>query len=114
MTARKRIGVLALQGGFAPHLRRIEELGHEAIEVRAASDLEDLEGLVLPGGESTTQLKMIERFGLWDPLDRFVKSKKSVLATCAGLILAAREVTDPKQKSFGWIDVTVSRNAYGR
>src|SRR5262249_55446500 len=71
-------------------------------------------GLILPGGESTTQLNLIERFGLWEPLDRLVKANKPVLATCAGLILAAREVIDPKQKSFGWIDITVARNAFGR
>lgn len=109
-----RIGVLALQGGFAPHLARIAELGHEGVEVRAASDLEPIDGLILPGGESTAQLKLIDRFGLGEPLDRFATSGKPVLATCAGLILAAKEVIDPEQRSFGWLDVKVARNAFGR
>jgi 5'-phosphate synthase pdxT subunit len=109
-----RIGVLALQGGFAPHLRTIEAIGHRAVEVRTSADLDAIDGLVLPGGESTTQLRLIDRFDLAEPLDRFQKSGKPVLATCAGLILAAREVVEPKQKSFGWIDAVVERNAYGR
>jgi pyridoxal 5'-phosphate synthase pdxT subunit len=110
----RRIAVLAVQGGFLPHVRRIEEIGLEAIEVRAPKDLDRADGLVLPGGESTAQLRLIERFELWPALDRFVRSGKPVLATCAGLILAAREVIEPAQKSFGWIDVKVARNAFGR
>lgn len=114
-TATKRIGVLALQGGFAPHVDALRGLGHEVIAVRDARALDGCEGLVLPGGESSVQLRLLER----DPeltraLDALVRSGAPVLATCAGLILSAREVRDPVQKSFGWIDVAVRRNAWGR
>jgi len=109
-----RIGILALQGGFGAHARALEDLGHQAVEVRAAEELSDLDGLILPGGESTAQLRLIERNRLGGPLGKLVESGRPVLATCAGLILAARHVTGPEQQSFGWIDATVSRNAWGR
>lgn len=109
-----RIGVLALQGGYAAHLRSLADLGHMAEEVRYAEQVPALDGLVLPGGESSTNILLMERFGLWQPLDEFARSGKPVFATCAGLILIAREVENPPQKSFGWLDVTVSRNAWGR
>ena len=109
-----KLGVLALQGAFDAHARALERLGHETRKVRAPGDLEALDGLVLPGGESTVQLKLVERFGLREPLAAFVAAGAPVLATCAGLILAAREVTNPAQQSFGWLDVTVARNAWGR
>jgi 5'-phosphate synthase pdxT subunit len=101
-----RIGVLALQGGFAPHLAMLGAIGRRAVEVRAAHDLVGVEGLVLPGGESTVQYHLLERDAalrraLFDRIDAGLP----ILATCAGLIVAAR---------FGWIDVTVRRNAYGR
>jgi pyridoxal 5'-phosphate synthase pdxT subunit len=108
------VGVLALQGGFEAHARALARLGHGVVEVRAASDLDALDGLVLPGGESTTQLKLIARWGLGGPLEEFVRSGRPVLATCAGLILAARAVTNPEQRCFGWLDVEVARNAWGR
>jgi pyridoxal 5'-phosphate synthase pdxT subunit len=107
------VGVLSLQGGFGAHLKAIEEMGLEAREVRDARDLEAVQGLVLPGGESTAQLRLIERHGLAAGLEAFVASGRPVFATCAGLILAARQVK-PAQRSFGWIDVEVERNAYGR
>jgi 5'-phosphate synthase pdxT subunit len=109
-----RVGVLALQGGFAVHVRALTAIGDEAREVRHAGELASLDGLVLPGGESTTMLTLIERFALAAALDGFVRSGKPVLATCAGLILAAREVTHPAQRSFSWLDVAVSRNGWGR
>lgn len=111
-----KVGVLALQGGYAAHCRRLSELGHEVVEVRTALELDGLEGLVLPGGESTTMLNLLQRRGseLWEALDAFVRSGRPVLATCAGLILAAKRVTGPEQKSFGWLDVDVQRNAWGR
>jgi pyridoxal 5'-phosphate synthase pdxT subunit len=112
--ASKRVGVLALQGGFAAHARALADLGHVPIEVRAAADLAGLDGLILPGGESTVHLKLIDRFAMGVPLDDFVATGRPVLGTCAGLILAARRVTSPEQPSFGWIDVAVARNAYGR
>ena len=96
-----RVGVLALQGGFQAHLLWLRA----GVEVRLPRDLEGLDALVLPGGESTTQGMLIERAGLRQPLDAFVRSGKPVFATCAGLILCAR---------YGWLDVDVQRNAYGR
>lgn len=107
------VGVLSLQGGFGAHARAVREIGLDPLEVRDARELERADGLVLPGGESTTQLRLIERHGLEGALADFVASGRPVLATCAGLILAARSVS-PAQKSFGWLDVEVRRNAYGR
>lgn len=109
-----RVGVLALQGGFAPHLQALRDIGRTAVEVRTEKDLDALDGLILPGGESTTQLKLILRHGLEPALVAFVHSGRPVLATCAGLILAARQVQHPEQRSFGWLDVAVVRNAWGR
>lgn len=109
------IGVLALQGGFRAHVEALEAEGRTAIEVRSAGELARCEGLVLPGGESTAQLRLLDRDpALREALEAFVRAGKPVVATCAGLILAAREVRDPAQPSFGWIDVCVRRNAYGR
>jgi 5'-phosphate synthase pdxT subunit len=109
-----RIGVLALQGGFSAHAAALEEIGAEPIEVRAASDFARIEGLVLPGGESSVQLALIERFDLGPALVSFAKRGLPILATCAGLILIAKEVRAPEQPSFGLLDVAVSRNAWGR
>ena len=109
-----RIGVLALQGGYAVHRSMVEGLGHEGVEVRTQDDLDGLSGLILPGGESTTQLRLIKRFDLADALDEFVSSGRPVLGTCAGLILSAQTVTAPEQISFGWLNVEVSRNGWGR
>ena len=109
-----QIGVLALQGGFAAHADALSALGHEPVLVRTVGDLDGLAGLVLPGGESTTQLKLINDEGLGEPLDRFVRSGRPTMCTCAGIILAAAKVTEPRQPSFGWLDVHVARNAWGR
>ncbi len=109
-----RLGVLALQGGYEAHAKVLRALGHEVIEVRTAEALSQIAGLVLPGGESTTHLILLERFGLWLALEAFVREERPVLATCCGLILAAREVVAPAQRSFGFLDVRVSRNAWGR
>lgn len=114
MSVSRKIGVLALQGAFAAHARALERLGHAPALVRLPGDLDGLEGLVLPGGESTTMLNLLDRFALSEPLDRLVRAGAPVLATCAGLILAARGVTHPAQRSFGWLDVDVARNAWGR
>lgn len=111
---RARIGVLALQGAFAAHARALEALGHTPALVRQPRHLDGVEGLVLPGGESTTQLSLLERLGLWSPIDALVRAGAPVLCTCAGLILAARRVTGPEQRSFAWLDVDVARNAWGR
>lgn len=114
MTAAARLGVLALQGAFSAHARALAALGHTPVLVRRPGDLDGLEGLVLPGGESTTQLGLLDRLGLWEPLDRLVRGGAPTLCTCAGLILAARAVTAPEQRSFGWLDVDVARNGWGR
>jgi 5'-phosphate synthase pdxT subunit len=110
----RAIGVLALQGGYAAHLAALARLGRDAIEVRTADELARVDALVLPGGESTTQWKLIERGGLRAPLDAFWRAGKPVFATCAGLILVARRVDSPPQPSLGWLDVEVRRNAWGR
>lgn len=114
MEARGPIGVLALQGGFEAHQRIFEGLGCETRRVKTAADLEGLDGLVLPGGESSSMLKLIAFNDLWDPLDAFVTSGAPVLATCAGVILAAERVASPEQRSFGWLPVDVTRNGWGR
>ncbi len=111
--ASPRVGVLALQGAFEVHARRLAELGANALLVRRPEQLDGLDGLVLPGGESTTFLKHLERAGFYEVLDSFVRSKP-VFGTCAGCILLAREVGNPAQRSFGVLDVAVERNAYGR
>jgi len=108
------IGVLALQGGFGAHVRALVGLGHRAIEVRAKEDLDGADGLVLPGGESSAQLLLIARHGLARALEDFAANGRPILATCAGLILAAGRVISPEQHSFGWLDVTVERNGWGR
>lgn len=107
------LGVLALQGAFDVHAQRLAELGAVTRLVRKPEDLAELDALVIPGGESTTFLKHLERAGFYDVLDAFVHTKP-VFGTCAGCILLAREVTNPPQRSFGVLDATVERNAYGR
>ncbi len=107
------IGVLALQGAFDVHAKRLAELGADTRLVRKPEDLQDLDGLVLPGGESTTFLKHLERAGFYDVLNTFVHTRPT-FGTCAGCILLAREVLNPPQPSFAVLDATVERNAYGR
>ena len=109
------VGVLALQGGFAAHLDALARIGEKAVEVRHPDALESLDGLVLPGGESTTLLKLMDRDpAWWQALPAFVARGGALFGTCAGVILLAREVAAPAQRSLGLLDVTVSRNAYGR
>ena len=108
------IGVLALQGAYARHAQVLRGMGHALTLVRTPRDLEGLEGLVLPGGESSVQLELIARAGLEASLRALITSGKPVLATCAGLILLARRVHNPEQHSLALLDVTVTRNAWGR
>jgi len=108
------IGVLALQGGVTPHLRALEAIGLAAAPVRTPEEVRRADGLVLPGGESGAQLRLIARHGLEGPLRDFAASGKPLLCTCAGLILVAKKVTSPEQWSLGLLDVDVERNAYGR
>lgn len=110
------IGVLALQGGALPHLRALARLGHGARPVRAPADLDGLDGLVLPGGESTAQRRLLALAGLTEAVAAFGRVRP-VLATCAGLVLAARSASHPGAPGaagFGWLDVTVDRNGWGR
>jgi pyridoxal 5'-phosphate synthase pdxT subunit len=109
-----RIGVLALQGDFAMHVRALQKCGAEVVEIRKPEQLQDIDGLVMPGGESTTLLKLMDLWGFVPALEKFHGSGKPIFGTCAGLILAARDVTNPAQFSLGLIDVGVERNAYGR
>ena len=114
-----RIGVLALQGAFQVHATRLAELGARTTLIRNPAELIDpedkwlVDGLVLPGGESTTFLKHLERAGFYDLLQNFVRTQPT-FGTCAGTILLAREVLNPPQRSFAVLDATVERNAYGR
>ena len=110
---RPRIGVLAIQGDYAAHAEALAEAGATAVEVRKREELVDLDGLILPGGESTTILKFLERGNLFDDLRQFCSSRP-VFGTCAGAILLAREVRNPAQRSLGLLDAVVERNAYGR
>jgi 5'-phosphate synthase pdxT subunit len=109
----KRVGVLALQGDFAAHGAALERAGAAPVFVRDAEQLENLDGLVIPGGESTTMLKLMRYDGLFEPLRDFGR-RKPVFGTCAGAILLANDVSNPEQESMGLMDIAVERNAYGR
>ncbi len=110
-----RVGVLALQGDFEAHAAALRRAcaSADVVEVRQVAHLEGLAGLVIPGGESTTMLKLMEYYGLFEPLREF-GSRRPVFGTCAGAILLASEVLNPAQASLGLVDLTVERNAYGR
>ena len=110
--AKPTIGVLAIQGDYAAHAAALAESGAEPVEVRKPEQLARLDGLILPGGESTTMLKFLKR-GFFEALEEFCGSHP-VFATCAGAILLAREVRNPAQRSLGLLDAVVERNAYGR
>ncbi|MDY7103826.1 MAG: pyridoxal 5'-phosphate synthase glutaminase subunit PdxT [Actinomycetota bacterium] len=110
------MGVVAVQGAATPHLAMLRSVGATAWAVRVPADVDGVDGLVLPGGESTTISMMLERNDLWGPLGEAIADGVPTLATCAGMILLANEVVDgrPDQRSFGALDVTVRRNGYGR
>jgi len=105
-----------MQGAFAEHLRALEAAGAKTRLVRVREDLEGLDGIVLPGGESTTMTMLMERVGLLEPLRSAIKGGLATLATCAGMIVLARDITDgmPDQKGLGLLDIAVRRNGYGR
>jgi 5'-phosphate synthase pdxT subunit len=111
--ARKKVGVLALQGDFEAHGKALARAGAEPVEVRSAGDLQELDGLVIPGGESSTMLKLLEVENLMEPLRDFGR-RRPIFGTCAGAILLATEVLNPSQASLGLMDIGVERNAYGR
>ncbi len=108
-----RIGVLALQGAYDIHAAMLRQLGASPILIRKPSELHDLDGLIIPGGESTSFLKHLERDGFFDALSQFVQHTPT-FGTCAGCILLATGVEHPPQRSFAALDITVERNAYGR
>ena len=109
----KTVGVLALQGDFDAHRKAVERAGGRAVEVRTAQQLDACDALIVPGGESTTMLKLLEIENLTEPLRQFA-ARKPVFGTCAGAILLAHSVTHPAQPSLNLIDIDVERNAYGR
>ena len=107
------IGVLAIQGDYAAHAEALAETGAEPVEIRKPDQLAALDGLILPGGESTTMLKFLEKLDFFEALQEFGRNRP-VFGTCAGAILLAREVLSPPQRSLGLLDAVVERNAYGR
>ena len=109
-----KIGVLAVQGAFIEHKRMLESLGCECVELRKKSDICDIDGLVLPGGESTVQGKLLRELDMFDELKGRIANGLPVLATCAGLILLASHISNDDNVYFGTLPVTVKRNAYGR
>ena len=109
----RRVGILALQGAVAPHATKLRALGVEPAEVRRKEDLQDLSGIILPGGESTTMLHLLHLNSLWEPLKEFI-SVKPTWGVCAGAILLAKKVSAPGQASFERLSIEVERNGYGR
>jgi pyridoxal 5'-phosphate synthase pdxT subunit len=109
-----KIGILAVQGDFEAHAAMLAGMGVETVEVRTREDLEGCDGLILPGGESTTQLQFLQEEGLYDAIQGFAGRNKAIFGTCAGAILLATEVKNPAQESLGLLDMTVLRNGYGR
>ncbi len=108
-----KIGVLALQGAFLEHEKKLRALGAEVVEVRLPEDLKGLDGLIIPGGESTTIGKLAVEYGLIEPLQDFAR-KKATWGTCAGMIFLAKDIGIDRQPILGLIDIKVNRNAFGR
>ncbi len=109
-----KIGILAVQGDFAAHAAMLQSLDAETVEVRTVADLEGCDGIILPGGESTTQLQFLQEEGLFEAIRKFSTEGRAIFGTCAGAILLASDVKNPKQESLGLLDMTVLRNGYGR
>ncbi len=109
-----KIGILAVQGDFEAHAAMLARLGAETAEVRTPAQLGGCDGLILPGGESTTQLQFLQEEGLADAIGKFARQGGAIFGTCAGAILLATEVENPRQDSLKLLDMTVLRNAYGR
>ncbi|MBT3864311.1 MAG: pyridoxal 5'-phosphate synthase glutaminase subunit PdxT [Chloroflexi bacterium] len=111
---RPRIGVLALQGDFAEHIHMLDMIGIDSIEVRKVQQLSEIDGLIIPGGESTTIVKLLNMFDFVDDLKLHVESGMALWGTCAGMIVIARELADPYPTPINLIDIGVSRNYFGR
>jgi len=114
MSARKKIGVLALQGAFVEHIASLQELGAEASAIRLPRDLKSLDGLVVPGGESTVISQLMLSYGLMEVLRGLARHGFPMFGTCAGMILLAKSVSDSTVETIGAMDIKVSRNAFGR
>ena len=112
--AQPRIGILALQGAVREHMDAVRAVGAEPVAVRLPADLDGLDALILPGGESTTMRRLIDRFGLREPILAMAGRGAPMLGTCAGMILLANRLTDGEQPVLGLLDAQVQRNAYGR
>ncbi len=108
------VGVLALQGSFAEHRRALGRLGAESVEIRLPEHLNGLAGLIIPGGESTTILKLIDEYGLRGPMCAAVSAGLTVLGTCAGAVCLATEISSHRMKPLGLLDIAIARNAFGR
>ncbi|MBB6446988.1 pyridoxal 5'-phosphate synthase glutaminase subunit PdxT [Bacillus benzoevorans] len=109
-----KVGVLGLQGAVIEHVRSVEACGAEAVVVKKVEQLNEIDGLILPGGESTTMRKLIDQYGFLEPLREFSKQGKPMFGTCAGLILLAKNLVEYKEPHLGLLDVTVERNSFGR
>jgi 5'-phosphate synthase pdxT subunit len=111
---RQKIGILAVQGDFEAHAAVLHQLGVDTVEVRTVTDIDDCDGLILPGGESTTQLQFLQEEGLYDAIRKFSREGGAIFGTCAGAILLANQVKNPAQDSLKILNMTVLRNGYGR
>ena len=109
-----KIGILALQGAVREHAAAVRKCGVEAVEVKSAEELQHIDGLILPGGESTTMRKLIDTYDMLKPLKRFISVDKPVFGTCAGLILLAQSIEGQDDNHIGMMDIVVRRNSYGR
>ena len=108
------LGVLGLQGDYSAHGAMLERLGAAWRVIKKPSQLDGIDGLVMPGGESTTLIKLMDSSGLWEAIASYADSGRSIFGTCAGMILVAKDVSNPAQRSLGLIDIGVERNGYGR
>jgi pyridoxal 5'-phosphate synthase pdxT subunit len=109
-----KVGVLALQGAFREHIRMLKSLGVDAVEIRLPGEIDDVDGLIIPGGESTTMRKLMVEYRFIDTVREFASAGKAIFGTCAGLIVMADRVNGKKQDLLNLIDIDVERNAYGR
>ncbi|WP_110927945.1 pyridoxal 5'-phosphate synthase glutaminase subunit PdxT [Bacillus massiliglaciei] len=109
-----KIGVLSLQGAVTEHMKQIKKLGASPIEIKHAEQLNEIDGLILPGGESTTVRKLMDRYGFMEPIRKFADSEKPIFGTCAGMVLLAKNLSDSEEGHLSLIDITVKRNAFGR
>ncbi|NGY78224.1 pyridoxal 5'-phosphate synthase glutaminase subunit PdxT [Bacillus megaterium] len=109
-----KVGVLGLQGAFREHAQALEAAGAEAIIIKKVEQLNEIDGLILPGGESTAMRRLIDKYDFMEPLRQFAQAGKPVFGTCAGLILLAGQVVDREEPHLGVMDITVARNSFGR